>query len=161
MGSVNQIWDILVNRVLFTAVEWLCRILLGAQAAICIIIFIGRYFFQYTPPWGEAAAMMCLVWLCILSSALAIRDDTHLRMTVLDDKLPGKVLIALDAVTSVVIVCFAVFMIYAGTGLVKMSTRNMITGLNIPFSWMNLSMPITGIVYLFSVAEQWRRRWGK
>lgn len=158
MKKINEIWDLLINRVLFIVVEWFCRAMLGLQAIICIIIFIGRYFLHYTPPWGEAAAMMCLVWLCILSSSLAIRDDTHLRMTVLDDILPAKVLMALDVLSSIVILCFALFMIYAGTGLVKMSTRNMITGLNIPFCWMNLSMPVTGVIYIFSVIENWRRR---
>ena len=158
MKKVNEIWDLLINRILFTAVEWFCRAMLGLQAAICIIIFIGRYFFHYTPPWGESAAMMCLVWLCILSSSLAIRDDTHLRMTVLDEVLPKGVLLALDMLASTVILCFAVFMVYAGTGLFKMSTRNMITGLNIPFCWMNLSMPVTGVVYVFSIIEHWRRR---
>lgn len=158
MKRVNEIWDLLINRILFTGVEWFCRMALALQVAICVIIFIGRYFFHYTPPWGESAAMMCLVWLCILSSSLAIRDNTHLRMTVLDDLLPKPVLTALDLLATVVILCFAVFMIYAGTGLFKMSTKNMITGLNIPFCWMNLSLPVTGVVYVFSEIEHWRRR---
>jgi len=49
MKRVNEIWDLLINRILFTGVEWFCRMALALQVAICVIIFIGRGFFFFFP----------------------------------------------------------------------------------------------------------------
>lgn len=157
MQKLNKVLEN-VNNVIFILTEWICRIMLGCQVLICAGIFVGRYFFKITPAWGEPSALFCLVWLCILSSALAIRDDSHLRMTVFDEKMPPKMLLVLDIITTIVVFCFAVFMITAGFNLVKLSRNNIVPGINIPASYMNLVMPVTGVIYIAALIEQWRRR---
>ena len=145
MNQVNSVLE-KVNSFIFTGVSWICKVMLAVQVIICAGIFVGRYFFKVTPAWGEPAALFCLVWLCILSSYVAIADDSHIRMTVFDEKLPPKVLLVLDVVTTIVIACFAVFMIKAGFELVQLSKNNIVPGINLPASYMNLVMTITGIV---------------
>ncbi|MFV0465657.1 MAG: TRAP transporter small permease [Lachnospiraceae bacterium] len=147
-----------IDRILITGADWICRAMLAIQVIICAGVFFGRYFFKSTPAWGEPAALLCLVWLCVLSSSLAIEDDSHLRMTVFDEILPGKVLIALEILTTVVIFLFAIFMIYAGIMLTSLSRNNIVPGINISASWMNLVLPVTGFMYIVALIEQWRRR---
>jgi len=146
------------NGMILTLAGWLCRIMLAFQIVICAGVFFGRYFFKITPAWGEPAALFCLVWLCILSSSLPVAEDSHLRMTIFDDIMPKKLLLALDMVTTFVIFCFAIFMIYAGFNLTVISSNNIVPGINLSASWMNSVLPVTGVLYVIALIEQWRRR---
>ena len=35
---------------------------------------------------------------------------------------------------------------------------NTMAGANIPYAWMYLSLPVTGVLYIFALITQWTRR---
>lgn len=158
MNYFNRIWKHFAS-VFFKGVEWVCRAALGVQIIVCIIIFFGRYLFKTTPVWGESLALMCLVWMCILSSSLAIVNDGHLRVTAFDHLLSKRALFILELISSIIIFCFAMFMIKAGWYLARSAVNNNMAGLGISKAWMNGSIPVAGVVYVIALIEQWRRRW--
>ncbi|MDF2614641.1 MAG: hypothetical protein K0S71_2427 [Clostridia bacterium] len=140
----------------FKAVMFVCQIFMAAQVLVVAYVFFGRYVFGNTPGWGEPVALMCLVWMCILSSALAVRDDSHLRMSIIDDFLSKKSLLFLDYLTMAVTAVFGIFMIYAGTQLTMLASKNIMPGLYIATSWMTLVVPITGFAYFLAIIDRLR-----
>lgn len=140
--------------VFFDAIGALCKMCIVGQLAIISYVFAGRYFFNKTPGWGEPAALMCLVWMCILSSALSVRDDTHLRMNVIDAFVSERTKLLLDYLTLAVIGVFGAFMIYAGIQLTLLASNNKMPGIGIATSWLTLVVPLTGVAYFTAILDR-------
>lgn len=157
MDGLNRLWQA-IDRVIFTLVKYACVALLGTLVSVAFYIFFGRYVLNSSPMWGEPLSRCCLVWLSILSSALVVRENAHLRVTMFDEHISKKAIFRTDVLASLCIVVFALFMIVYGWKLTMRATHNNIAGINVPYSYMYVSMPITGVLYLFGLVEMWRRR---
>lgn len=135
-----------------------CRGLLFGQVIILFGVFISRNVFSYTPPWGDPLAILFSVWMSVMSSVIVVRSDDHIRITAFDHKLPKKVLIALDVLSVTVISAFAAFMIFKGIPYVATTARNNIAGLNISVLYMNIVIPVSGVLYILALLSYIMRR---
>lgn len=143
---------------LFRGVHTLCKLLLAVQVLACATVFVGRYIVGTTPTWADPVAMLCMVWLCVLSSALAVRSDEHLRLTIVDTYISPRALKALNILSAVVVLGIAVFLVHAGYQLTQLSARNRLPGLGIPTSWMAVVIPVTGVCYLAALLDRFMKR---
>jgi TRAP-type C4-dicarboxylate transport system permease small subunit len=144
--------------IFFHGIMILCKIVLIIQVVACAIVFVGRYVLGDTPAWADPVAMLCMVWLCILSSALAVRSDSHLRITIIDHFLSRRLLLCLEVLASVIMLAVAAFLIVSGGQLTQLATRNRITGLGIATAWMTVVLPITGVAYIIGLFDWWRNK---
>ena len=141
----------------YTLVMTLCKVLLIAQVLIVSVVVFGRFVLNKTPSWGEEGALLCMVWFCLLSATLSIKDDSHLKITVIDMILPEKAVRVLARINNLLVFAFAIFMIDAGIQLTKLTMLNVMPGLGIQSSWLFVSIPVTGaalIVALFDKARE-------
>jgi len=157
MEALSKIWHIL-DKVVFTLVRWVCVVLLGTLVTVVFYIFFGRYVLHHSPMWGEPLSLFCLVWMSILGSALVVRSNEHIRVTMFDERMGKGALFSTDILATVCILVFAVFMITYGWQLAVSASRNNMAGINIPYSWMYMSMPVSGVLYILALIEMWRRR---
>lgn len=142
----------------FWLIHNLCKVLLVVQVLACATVFVGRYILGTTPAWADPVAMLCMVWLCILSSSLAVKDDAHLRITVIDKFLSPRALKALNALNAFIVLAIAIFMVYSGGQLTQLTSRNKLPGLGIPTAWMTVVLPITGVAIIVALLYRWRTR---
>ena len=157
MDALNKAWQA-IDKVIFTIVKYICVILLGILVAVVFYIFFGRYVLHKSPIWGEPLSLFCLVWMSVLGSALVVREDAHIRVTMFDSKMSKKMLFGTDVLASVCIAVFGVFLIVYGWKLAMSATRNSMAGINVPYAYMYISLPVTGVLYIFALIEAWRRR---
>ncbi len=150
MSEFRTVWG-KVDAAVFGVVKYICVLLLAALVAVVFSIFFGRYVFSRSPIWGEPFSLLCLVWISLLGSALAVRHDEHLRVTMFDDRLSRKGLLITDVLGVACIVVFSVFLIYYGGALTKRGAMNKMAGVNVPYSVMYISMPVTGVLNLFGI----------
>ena len=129
-----------------------------AMVAVVFSIFFGRYVLSNSPIWGEPFSLLCLVWLSLLGSALVVRRNEHLRVTMLDEKFGEKGVFFTEVLSTVCIVIFSIFLIYYGGGLTAKGANNNMAGINVPYSVMYVSMPVTGVLNLFAVIGEWLER---
>lgn len=146
------------NRILRRTAFNLCKILLVVQVLATTVTFMGRYVFGYTPPWGEATAVICFVWISLLGAGLAIRGDLHMKMTVTESFLPTPAIKAMDAVANLGILVFAVFMLVGGIQMTLLAAKNILPGLYIKSSWLYVSLPVAGVISLLSLLGRLDRR---
>ncbi|MBQ1310803.1 MAG: TRAP transporter small permease [Blautia sp.] len=147
-----------VDMVVFGIVRYVCVIMLAVLVAVVFYIFLGRYVLHNSPMWGEPLSLFLLTWMSILGSALVLRTDEHLKVTMFDSKMSRKQILATDILATVCILVFAIFMIVYGSQLMKQARNNTMAGLNIRYKWMYLSMPVAGVLYLFGLVSQWVRK---
>lgn len=160
LEKFKRVWDP-IDRVVFGLIKYICVILLAALVAIVFYIFFGRYVLHNSPMWGEPLSLFLLTWMSILGSATCVRTDEHLKVTMFDDKLGKKGVLATDILATVLIIIFAIFMIVYGSQLMTQARNNMMGGIKIPYRYMYLSLPVTGVAYLFALVSQWVGRLSK
>jgi len=157
LSEFRSIWK-KVDALVFGVVKYACVIILTALVAVVFSIFFGRYVLSNSPIWGEPFSLLCLVWLSLLGSALVVRRNEHLRVTMLDDKFGEKGVFITEILTTACIVVFSIFLIYYGGGLTAKGASNNMAGINVPYSVMYVSMPVTGVLNLFAVIGEWLER---
>ncbi len=93
-------------RALDRALAWfeaaLSRAFLALAAALAVFQVGLRYLFGLGIPWGAGAVINLVVWAVFVGSSEAIRQDTHIRLEVLVEKLPPR---ARQAVTFLSYLC--------------------------------------------------------
>ena len=144
-----------IDRVVFGLIKYICVALLAALVAIVFYIFFGRYIMHDSPMWGEQLSLFLLTWMSILGSSICVRSDEHLKVTMFDDKLGKKGVLLTDILATILIVVFSVFLIVYGVQLMAHARNNVMGGIKIPYRYMYLSMPVTGVAYIFGLISQW------
>lgn len=160
MENLKKIWEP-VDRIVFGIVKHVCVLMLAALVAVVFYIFVGRYILHKSPMWGEPLSLFLLTWMSILGSSLVLRTDEHLKVTMFDEKMKKSQIFATDVLATVCIIVFAGFMVVYGAQLMKQARSNTMAGVNIPYAWMYLSLPVTGVLYFLALIIQWTRRIGK
>ena len=104
-----------VYNVTYKVVMVICKLLLIADILITTFAVIGRYVpFIPNPSWTEQVVLTCMVYMAVLSATLAIRTDSHIRMTALDRFLPKKVIMSLDVLADLAVMVLGALMLVYG-----------------------------------------------
>ena len=73
---------------MFKASELLAGIAFGILCGAVGIQVIARYVFSYSFGWAEEFPIFVFLWTCFIAAAAAYREDRHLGVTLLYDRLP-------------------------------------------------------------------------
>ena len=120
-----------VYDVVYKAVLVICKLLLIADILITSYAVAGRLiggiqladgrflrnvvFFLDDPAWSEEIVLTLMSYMAVLSAALSIRTNAHIRMTALDTYLPKKLIMVLDVVSDVAVMILGIIMLVIGT----------------------------------------------
>ena len=125
----------------------ICKLLLVVDILITTMSVIGRYVpFVPDPAWSEDVVLTCMAYMAVLSAALAIRRNGHIRMTAFDRYLPKGLIRFLDILADVCVFVLAVVMLVVGwqyaAGIGAKGTY-----VSMPFLsrfWMYFPVPLAG-----------------
>ena len=146
IDKFKPVYDVMYKVVLF-----ICKILLIADIAITSMAVLGRYIpFIPDPAWSEEVVLTLMSYMAVLSAALAIRINAHIRMTALDRYLPKGLIKFLDILSDICVLALAFVMIivgwrYASTIGAKGSYVSMP---KLSRFWMYFPIPVAGIAML-------------
>ena len=149
MKSVTKFFDIVYRFFMVT-----CQIMFVGMVVICFAVVVNRYVLKTPMAWGEPVVLLCMVYMSLVSAALAIRKDTHIRMQVIDFLVPKKVICVLRGFAQMLIFGFGVFMIIYGAQFTELAGRNVITGVGIKSSWLYIACPIAGVAMCLMELER-------
>lgn len=150
IDKIKPAYDVTYKVVLF-----LCKLLLIVDILITTMSVAGRYIsFIPDPAWSEEVVLTCMAYMAVLSAALAIRKNTHIRMTAFDKYLPKKVLKALDILADAAVLILAVIMIVVGWNYaVQIGAKG--TYVSMPAVsrfWMYFPVPVAGVaMFIFEI----------
>lgn len=134
----------------------ICVLLLCGQVLLVSYVAFSRYVLNSTPAWGEKTALLCMVWFCLLSATLAIKDDSHLRMTLIDNFVSAKAVQMMNHIDLLLVAVFGFFMFWEGIGLTQLTHRNIMTGLGIPSSILYAAIPVAGVAFVVAAIDKGR-----
>lgn len=155
LDKMKPIYDVIYNVILF-----LCKIMLIVDILITVFSVLGRHVpFIPDPAWTEEMVLTLMSYMAVLSAALAIRRQSHIRMTIFDDKLPKKVLLVLELLADLLILILGIFMVVVGLQYAtKLGGRG--TYVSMPWLsrfWMYFPVPLAGLaMILFEIELMYR-----
>ena len=135
----------------------ICKLLLVADILITSWIVLARYIKVIPAPnWGEELILTLMSYMAVLSAALAIKRNAHIRMTAFDRYLPEKMIITLDLIADLAVLALAVVMLTTGwsyaTGLGAKGTF-----ISMPWLskfWQYFPIPLAGLAMIFFEVER-------
>lgn len=151
IDKIKPAYDVTYKFVLFV-----CKLLLIIDLLITVMAVAGRYIpFIPDPAWSEEVVLTCMTYMAVLSAALAIRRNAHIRMTAFDRFLPKKMIIGLDILADVAVLGLAVVMIVVGWSYaVQIGSKGTYVSMpNISRFWMYFPVPVAGIAMLIFEME--------
>ena len=134
----------------YAAVMFLCKVSMVVMIVCVSIVIGGRIFFSWTPRWGEETALMAMVWFGLVGAALPIRDDRHIRITMIDAILPEKMNLAVELLVMAILSIYAIVIIYTGYQFTVMSIGTTMPGLLISRAFLSASAPVAGAAILIA-----------
>lgn len=134
----------------------ICKVLLIADILITSYAVLGRYVpFIKDPSWSEEVVLSLMVYMAVLSAALALRKGTHIRMSAFDHYLPRKLRLASDLLADACVLIFGVIMLVVGLRVcwyMRLGSYSSMPWLS--RFWMYFPIPLAGIVMLIFELER-------
>ena len=152
LDKVKIVYDIAEKVMMF-----ICKLLLIADILVTCYIVIGRYIsFIPAPVWGEQVVLTLMVYMAVLSATLAIRKNSHIRMTCFDPYLPKIVVMVLDIISDLLVMALGyVMLVHGWTAAVKLGSRGVYDSLPwLSRFWMYFPVPVAGAGMIIFELEQ-------
>lgn len=135
----------------------ICKVLLVADIVITSWIVLARYCtFIPAPNWGEELILTLMSYMAVLSAALAIKRNAHIRMTSFDRYLNKKLIAALDLFADVAVLILAIIMLVVGWQY-ALSIGAKGSYISMPWLskfWMYFPVPLAGVAMIFFEVER-------
>ncbi|MGF1544426.1 MAG: TRAP transporter small permease [Parvularculaceae bacterium] len=135
-----------LSRRVSLACLWLSGIGLCAMSAIILWQVFARYVLNASPAWSEQLALYLMVWTVLLASAAGVREQFHIRITLLQDRASPGVRRALLIATHLVVGAVGVFLLVAGIDIVGRTWAIAIPTLNLPRGSALIPIPLAGLL---------------
>lgn len=143
LDKIKPAYDITYKAVLF-----ICKLLLTADIVITTVCVVGRYVsFVPDPAWSEEVVLTLMSYMAVLSAALAIRRNAHIRMTAFDSYLPKGLIKFLDILADVAVLVLAIVMIVVGWSYANGigAKANYVSMPWLSKFWMYFPIPLAGV----------------
>lgn len=151
LDKLKPVYDKIYDIVLF-----ICKLLLIADILITIFAVAGRYIpFIPFQAWSEEVILTLMAYMSVLSAALAIRRDSHIRMTAFDRYLHPKLILVLEILSDITIFILAYVMITVGWKYANViGSKGFYTSMpTVSRRWMYFPVPLAGIAMLLFEVE--------
>ncbi len=153
---------ILGVRALETGLRWSAALCLAGMFGLMLAQVALRYTAIGVPAFTEELARYAMVWMALFSSAVAVREGSHIRidfvpmvLTVLVPGVGRGLEWLIDALT--LGVCLTI--LWQGVDVVSFAASQRSDGLRIPMSWPYAAMPVAfGLAALFAFVRLLEKR---
>ncbi len=131
-------------------------------SGICLITIVatfgwlvfGRYVLNSTPTWVEQLALLLIVVITFLSSAVGIRERTHLSVEIVPYALPQRIRSVLYIVIYIIVGGFGIVMMLESYNLTAFNWTTEIPLLDVPEGLRTLPAVISGfLLFIFSLGN--------
>ena len=151
---------------IYKVVMVICKLLLIADILITSYAVAGRLiggieigdgkflrdvvFFLDDPAWSEEIVLTLMSYMAVLSAALSIRTNSHIRMTALDRYLPKKLVMVLDVVSDIAVMVLGIIMLVIGLQYATtLGARGYYVSLpKLSKFWQYLPIPLAGFAMI-------------
>ncbi len=142
--------------------EYTAAVFLICIALIITMQVVCRYILRELPSWSEELSRYLFIWANFLGACIALVRGSHVSIDSLVSCLPDSVRRKLESVVTVLVMTFALYLLYQGTAAVDAMRISFSTTMHFSMAWVFAAFPTAGIIF---VLVQWktmvkRKAWG-
>lgn len=145
----------------YKVIMFICKIFLIADILITSYAVLGRYVHKWIPfitdpKWSEEIVLTLMSYMAVLSAALAIRRNAHIRLSAFDRYINPTVLKVMDILADVAVLALGVIMLIVGWKYATtMGARAKYISLpKLPKFWMYFPVPLAGAAMIIFEIEK-------
>ncbi|GAI31858.1 unnamed protein product [marine sediment metagenome] len=131
--------------------NWASIISITIMLFIIFLQVIFRYVFHSSLTFSEELARYLFVWTVFLCSAVVARDNGHIIVGVLTERLKGKKAKYVKSAAYISTMIFVVILFYQGLRMMKLSSFQHSPALGISMSWVYLAIPVATFVMFCNI----------
>ena len=143
---------------LYKIIEFISALCLIGQVAIIAYAVVGRYIINKSPAWSEEISRLLMIWMALLTASLAVKDDTHVRISFLDKIFGKKGLFVRDLFFGICNLSFCGVLFWKGVMLAKQMARTKLpaSGLStcILYASVGIGGLCMGIMLVYKLGEK-------
>ena len=107
------------DRFIHRALELVCSLFLALMVGFTIYTVLMRYVFENPPVWGDLLTVLSNIWLMFIALSLTARDNEHIALNLIYEKLPNRVALCIRQLWKLMIILVGVILIIYGVELVE------------------------------------------
>lgn len=146
------------NTRIVSALLWIAKASIVLISVLMVVVTLAQVVFRYVIgaplPWSEEMARYCFVWIVFLGGAVGLARGIHLGVDIFVNLLPERFRIALEALVSALIACFAATVVYASLPVINMNMLQRSPALGVQMSWIYIAIPISMCLIVLICAER-------
>lgn len=134
---------------------------IGLLASIVLLVAIAAVSRKIGSPiiWSLEVSTALFVWLVVLAVDIAMQQNRHFGLSLVLDNVPARVRRWIELANMMVVMALLVYLLYYAIINVPLMQKRMLGALQIPKSFVHLAIPVGILLWLRTLATQFRERW--
>jgi TRAP-type C4-dicarboxylate transport system permease small subunit len=135
----------------FLPIKFLNFIIVAMFSCMSIAVFIQiifRYLLHQPIYWSEEFPRFILIWLTFLGSAIAMKNRSHLSISLLTNRLSVKKRISVQFFANLLSLLFISILVWGGIIITILTMPNRTAALQMPTGLVYLAVPVGGIIMI-------------
>jgi TRAP-type C4-dicarboxylate transport system permease small subunit len=126
--------------------ELICTVFVGAIVLVLFYAVVMRYVFHLPPAWSIEASRFMFLWLVMFGAALVTRENSHIEIDFIVNRLPPKVRFVWVNLLRLVMLAFCGVLIYYGVKILPIVGQANTPTLEMSMGWLYASVPTGGFL---------------
>ncbi|RKL61836.1 TRAP transporter small permease [Thermoanaerobacteraceae bacterium SP2] len=139
-------------------IEVLIVVFMVLDVISMLIQVIGREL-GIAPPWTEELSRYLMIWIALLGGAVIVRESGHIGIDIfisfIKSRKAKQIIVTLNYICTILV---GIIMLYYGIYVTLENFEQISPALRIAFSWVYMSLPISGTLIIIFSLEQWLLR---
>lgn len=120
-----------------------------ALSALVVVVswqVFSRYVLNSSPRWSTEVAVILLVWLGLLATAIGARERSHVAMAFVADRLPRITAPVVNRLGSAFLLAFGLYLVIQGWEFTQLTMRSTLPSTGLPTAVQYAAMPVSGVL---------------
>jgi len=133
------------------AMKFLNFIIVVMFSCMSIAVFIQiifRYILHQPIYWSEEFPRFILIWLTFLGSAIAMKNNSHLSVSLLTNRLDVQKRILIQFFANLLSLLFLLILVWGGIKISILTMPNRSAALQMPTGLVYLAVPVGGVLMI-------------
>ena len=140
-----------IIRIYGNVLKWLASVILGVIFLNVILQIFSRTFLVSVPSWTEEVGSYLLIWLVAIAAGILFLDRKPIGIDFIFENLSKRGQNFITALNILLSISFLILLIIGSFQLAEKSLEVRSPALNLPFSYIFISLAIAGILMIISI----------
>ena len=133
--------------------EIIGSVLLVGMCIVAVLQVASRYLLREPFSWTEELCTFMFVWLVFVGASMALRKQEHFAVEIIVESLPEKITFIVKNLSCLLVIIFALLLIWFGIRLAVTGAGSVTPALEIPRTIPYASIPVGGLLLLIRAIE--------